>query len=316
MDIRRRIASGWDHSARMVEKLRKQILHPERGLMGQLQRLEETSEHEGGQPAVDRLEINRLFYAEKYGDLWKVICREDRISTICGAFYVLYLRNIHRVLLIDAGFVRHDREIREVFKAFRDDLGVGLEGVIAVLCTHLHADHLGNPELFPRATYYAHQEAIDQLQKRPEEVLYKDFQYQNGDHTLTMRDEVLDLTKIVERNGKKRDGWMQPLGQCPYAGEGRLIDLVTHHQGIMWGKTPGHAAGHCAFVLHLPERKNPAGGSHLSRWRHIILGDCLSQDQSPDARRINPGRRWIRSLGLKQLRKGYLVHPSHSRVAL
>jgi glyoxylase-like metal-dependent hydrolase (beta-lactamase superfamily II) len=261
---------------------------------------------------MERLVINGLFDVEKYGDLWKVICREDRISTICGAFSILYLRNIHRSLLIDAGFIRHEKEMRQVFERFGQEFGVGLEGVIAVLCTHLHADHLGNPEIFPKATYYAHKEAIDLLHENPTVALYKHFQYQNTHSLLTMSNEVEDLAKIIKGLGKQRESWIQPLEKCPYAERGLLVHFISGYPGLRWGETPGHAAGHCSFVLHLPYGRNVSNRGNLSHYRHIFLGDCLTEDQSPDAQGINPGRRWVKLLGLKRLKKTYSVHPSHS----
>jgi glyoxylase-like metal-dependent hydrolase (beta-lactamase superfamily II) len=261
---------------------------------------------------MERLVINALFDVQKYGDLWKVICREDRISTICGAFYILYLRNIHRSLLIDAGFIRHEKEMRQVFERFQQELGVGLEGVIAVLCTHVHADHFGNPEIFPKATYYAHKEAIDHLHENATVVLYKDFKYQNAHSLLTMSNEVEHLAKIIKRLGKQRESWMQPLEKCPYADRGLLMHLINRYPGLRWGETPGHAAGHCSFVLHLPYGCNVSNPAGVSYYRHVFLGDCLAEDQSPDAQQINPGRRWARLLGLNRLKKTYSVHPSHS----
>lgn len=262
-------------------------------------------------PDIERLKIDELFVVEKYGDLWKVICKEDKISTICASFYILYLRNIHKSLLIDAGFIRHEKEIKRVFRRFQEELGVGLEGVIAVLCTHLHADHLGNPEIFPKATYYAHVNAVHALYEKPEEVLYKNFHYQNAHFSITISDEVAGLIKIIERLRKQREDWIQPLSKCPYAEKGLLIDLVRHYPGLRWGKTAGHAAGHCSFILHLPYRPDVSHGSDLSHYRHIFLGDCLAQDQSLDAQHMNPGRRWMRVLGLNQLKKSYSIHPSH-----
>lgn len=262
-------------------------------------------------PDVERVEINRLFDVLKYGDLWKVICKEDRVSTVCGAFYILYLRNIQKALLIDAGFIRHEREIREVFKGFEEEFGVGLEGVIAVLCTHLHADHLGNPEMFPRATYYAHKEAVRLLYENPEEALYKSFRYQNADLSITITDEVTVLVEIIEGFRKRRENWIQTLSQCPYADKGLLIDLFKHSLGLRWGKTPGHAAGHCSFVLHLPQPSDAPDRHNPAYYRHFFLGDCLAQEQSPGAGGINLGRRWIRSLGITQLKRYYSVHPSH-----
>jgi len=267
------------------------------------------SDHKGrdGQ----RVEINRLFEVVRYGDLWEVLCKEDRVSTLCGAFYILYLRNIHRILLIDAGFIRHATEITEVFGGFEEQFGVGLEGVIAVLCTHLHADHLGNPEWFPRATYYAHEEAVRLLRENPGKALYKDFHYDNGEVSITIGDEVEALTRIIEDMEKAGRNWIQTLPQCPYADRGLLIDLVRHYPGLRWGKTAGHAAGHCSFILHLPQPSDSSDRKNPPYYRHFFLGDCLSQDQSPGADGKNLGRRWIRSFGLNQLRRSYSIHPSH-----
>jgi glyoxylase-like metal-dependent hydrolase (beta-lactamase superfamily II) len=260
---------------------------------------------------IERVKINDLFDVTKYGDLWEVTCREDRVSTVCGAFYILYLRNMHRSLLIDAGFVRHEKDIRQVFDRFGEELGVGLDGVIAVLCTHLHADHVGNPEMFPRATYYADRDALDLLNRSPEEALHKNFQYQNANLSFTMGDEVADLVRIIDGMRRRRPDWIQPLSKCPYADRGLLVDLFKHALGLRWGKTPGHAAGHCSFVLHLPYCNDVPDRSDLARYRHIFLGDCLAQDPSPGVDGINLGRRWIRSLGLRQLKRYYSIHPSH-----
>lgn len=302
---------NYRHLWHSVLRLKDRINHPEGSTAKNVNPEKNREMLPAEKPHVHRFEINRLFDVEKYGDLWKVICKGDKISTICGTFHILYLRNIHRSLLIDAGFVRHQEEIEQVFKRFQEEFGIGLEGVIAVLCTHLHADHFGNPEIFPKATYYAHEEAIHLLNENPEEVLYKNFHYQNAHLSITMRDEVADLVAIIDRVRKQRADWIQPLDRCPYTDKGLLIDLVKHYPGLRWGKTPGHAAGHCSFILHLPYGCNPSGSTDSSYYRHIFLGDCLSQDQSLDAQPLNPGRRWIRMLGLNRLKRSYSIHPSH-----
>jgi glyoxylase-like metal-dependent hydrolase (beta-lactamase superfamily II) len=258
----------------------------------------------------EALAMAGFFYIEKYNDLWVVRCKEDKETTIFGTFGMLYLPELRKALQIDAGFIRNEDKILEVRNEFRKEFHLGLEDFVAVLCTHFHADHFGNPETLPNATYFGARDGIELLSKRPDDVLYKNFSYRRRGQEITMNREVEELKEIIERCYREKEDWIQPLERCPYAREGIVADLVNGSGGIRWIRTDGHAAGHCSYLVNLP-LTGTIHEDYLPRYQHLFLGDCLAEDHSDDAAAENQGRKWLRSLGLKKLRSKRTIHTGH-----
>jgi glyoxylase-like metal-dependent hydrolase (beta-lactamase superfamily II) len=74
-------------------------------------------------------------------------------------YYVWVARNAARTVVIDTGFNEQAarRRKREFLRRPADGLklvGVDAREVRDVVLTHLHYDHAGNFELFPRATFH------------------------------------------------------------------------------------------------------------------------------------------------------------------
>jgi glyoxylase-like metal-dependent hydrolase (beta-lactamase superfamily II) len=73
-------------------------------------------------------------------------------------YYFWMLRNGDRTVLVDCGFdlesaLRVGRDIETEPWVLLERLGVGPEAVDHVVITHMHADHIGNVDLFPNATF-------------------------------------------------------------------------------------------------------------------------------------------------------------------
>lgn len=72
-------------------------------------------------------------------------------------YYLWVLRSRTRTVLVDTGFARGPAEARgrqvlvEPAEAYRR-LGVDTEADLTIVATHAHYDHIGNVDLFPRAT--------------------------------------------------------------------------------------------------------------------------------------------------------------------
>lgn len=70
---------------------------------------------------------------------------------------------VNKEVMIDTG----SRANREELKSYLSKI-VDLNEIKAVIFTHLHADHIGNFDLFPNAKYYASKNEIESLKQDPE----------------------------------------------------------------------------------------------------------------------------------------------------
>lgn len=74
-------------------------------------------------------------------------------------YFVWVVRNAHRTLVVDTGFdaemgKRRQREVLTPVGEGLKAIGVDADGVDDVIITHLHYDHAGNHDLFPRARFH------------------------------------------------------------------------------------------------------------------------------------------------------------------
>jgi glyoxylase-like metal-dependent hydrolase (beta-lactamase superfamily II) len=74
-------------------------------------------------------------------------------------YFVWLVRGEGRDLLVDTGFnaaaaARRQRQLLRPVEQALSLMGVGPEAVRDVVITHLHYDHVGNFDLFPRATFH------------------------------------------------------------------------------------------------------------------------------------------------------------------
>lgn len=77
------------------------------------------------------------------------------------SFYVWVIRGAGRTIVVDSGFGREEAERRGFVHALQfpveeglRTLGIQPDAVEDVVLTHLHWDHAGNHDLFPRARYH------------------------------------------------------------------------------------------------------------------------------------------------------------------
>ncbi|MFJ2816270.1 N-acyl homoserine lactonase family protein [Streptomyces sp. NPDC087294] len=80
-------------------------------------------------------------------------------------FYLWVVRNERHFLLVDTGFPE-EMAVRRGRTLFRDpvdalaDLGIAAEDVADVVITHMHYDHAGNVDRFPRARIHMQEEEL------------------------------------------------------------------------------------------------------------------------------------------------------------
>lgn len=75
------------------------------------------------------------------------------------AYYVWVVRNAERTFVVDTGFdqASADKRVRDLLRPVGEGLktiGIDAETVQDVIITHLHYDHAGNDDLFPRARFH------------------------------------------------------------------------------------------------------------------------------------------------------------------
>jgi glyoxylase-like metal-dependent hydrolase (beta-lactamase superfamily II) len=75
------------------------------------------------------------------------------------AYYVWVIRNTQRTILVDTGFdqASADKRKRDLLRPVGQGLatiGIAPDEVETILITHMHYDHAGNDDLFPRARFH------------------------------------------------------------------------------------------------------------------------------------------------------------------
>lgn len=123
-------------------------------------------------------------------------------------------------ILIDTGHRMDRRTIAFFFSNFID-----FNAVTRVIFTHLHHDHSGNFDLFPRAQFYASEEEIESLKQDPENTVL--------DNALANMLKNIKINPVEELNIDK-------------------IQII---------KTPGHTKG--SLCIFLPEEKILFSGDTL-----------------------------------------------------
>ncbi len=131
-------------------------------------------------------------------DTWKVRGQSNFFARKVGDAFVL----------IDTG-ARSDRRDIEWFATKL----IPPERVRAVLFTHMHLDHVGNYDLFPKAALFVPQEELDDFRRDPAGA-------------------VLDPLLAERLKGAR----LVPIGQAP-----------LHEFGLEMIKTPGHTRGSVCF---------------------------------------------------------------------
>jgi glyoxylase-like metal-dependent hydrolase (beta-lactamase superfamily II) len=118
----------------------------------------------------DRYEVHALCYASrisaKSSDFFRfdLYGQPDEPQTMDYFFFLV--RNSERTLLVDCGF---DRERAAAKGRFQEThpvkllarMGVRSEDVDHVIISHMHYDHVGNVQLFPKATFSMAREEYD-----------------------------------------------------------------------------------------------------------------------------------------------------------
>ena len=172
-----------------------------------------------------------------------------------------------------------------------DDAGIELDGVNHVLVTHWHADHVGAaPRLAREAT------ATLALHERDAPLV--------GDY-------AVERERRLERDGRVLDRWGVPADRIetllsgdspsPIPDSFTVRPLVAGDtvEGVDVLHTPGHTAGHAAFVLD----------------EHGFVGDAVLRTCTPnvgggDTRQDAPLTRYRRTL-LRLVDRVETAHPGH-----
>lgn len=138
-------------------------------------------------------------------------------------YYLWVLRSRTRTVLVDTGFARGPAEARgrqvlvDPAEAYRR-IGVDTDAELGIVVTHAHYDHIGNVDLFPRATVVVSAAEIDfwstPVSRKP---LIGHF---------TETDEVATLTR-VEAEGRLR----------------RFSGTVEAAPGVLVTEVGGHTPG-------------------------------------------------------------------------
>lgn len=152
--------------------------------------------------------------AEKVGKkVWKI---DDGVGLCSNS----YLVDVVDPTLIDLGSYPNSEDLLKVLKG----LGYSAEDIVNVIFTHVHPDHVGKPDVFPNAKFFASKEEIKAFEKNP-------------------RGATIDETAIKE---------LQKV---------RLEPLCEEIAGLNVIRTPGHTIG--SVCLWLPKQKILFSGDTL-----------------------------------------------------
>ena len=121
-------------------------------------------------------------------DIWKLNANSN-----------IYFLDFKQKILIDAG----DRSERRTVEQFLSKI-MDFDKIEIVIFTHLHYDHIGNFDLFPKAKFYASEQAIKDLEKDKKGTIFEEFMTKKFDVKLKpIKDKFVGL-EIIKTPGHTR----------------------------------------------------------------------------------------------------------------
>ena len=120
----------------------------------------------------------------------------------------IYFLDFEKKILIDTG----DRAERRIVEQFLSKV-VDFDKVEIVIFTHLHFDHIGNFDLFPRARFYASEQEIRDFNRDRKKTTYDDFMAEKFDAKLEPIADKIDDLEIIKTPGHTRGSiciWYEP----------------------------------------------------------------------------------------------------------
>ncbi len=155
------------------------------------------------------------------------------------------LRQGENLVLIDTGFRTHDTLLREGLR----HVGVEPEQIATVINTHLHLDHFGNNDMFPRARVFASRRDYEWAIPIYESVcsgetrhdVFRTFYPEVTDEELRRMEQarLLQLIRFV---------W-EPAGLGDLSRYRWIEDQELDLEGVRLIDTPGHTPGHVSVQV-------------------------------------------------------------------
>lgn len=116
--------------------------------------------------SLPEYEVYAIKYGERMGTRGTIFVHGDpHDAPLAMDYFIWVIRNGDRTIVVDVGFSRAEGEARgRTFLRCPSDglklIGIEADQVSDVIITHMHYDHVGNLELFPRATFHIQDEEM------------------------------------------------------------------------------------------------------------------------------------------------------------
>lgn len=139
-------------------------------------------------------------------------------------------------LLVDAGYPRYFKQLRAATQA----LGLGLQGIRAVIVTHHHVDHAGTAEA-------VRSQAGARIFVGPGDAeIVRGERPSHPPHGFWRNAARPSMIAYLLHSARAGGGRYRPVASAEILDEGGPLDLPGRPRII---PTPGHTAGHCAVWL-------------------------------------------------------------------
>lgn len=145
--------------------------------------------------ALPTYEIYAIKYGERVGVRGQIFMHGDpHDAPLPMDYFVWAIRNGERAIVVDVGYGREEGERRGRTFLRCPTEGLKLIGIDAaevedVIITHMHYDHAGNLELFPRARFHIQDEELAFVTGRP-------MTHRTLRHSFRL-DDVLEMVRLV-----------------------------------------------------------------------------------------------------------------------
>ncbi len=122
--------------------------------------------------SIPEYEVYAIKYAERSGTRGSIFIHGDPHDAPCAMDYFIWvIRNEKRTIIVDIGFgkTEGERRGRTHLRCPTDGLkliGVNANDIEDVIITHMHYDHAGNLDLFPKAKFHIQDEEMAYVTSR------------------------------------------------------------------------------------------------------------------------------------------------------